>query len=460
MKLVYLGTPDMAVPPLRALVEAGHEVVLVVTRADKRRGRGGATTPSPVKAAALELGLTVTHQADDVIRAAEQGAELGVVVAFGQIIKPHVLAALPMVNVHFSLLPRWRGAAPVERAILAGDDLTGVCVMRVEEGLDTGGVYAVRRVPISDTVTAEELRAELVTAGTELLVETLAAPVAEWIGAAHPQDGEVTYAHKFAAGRLRDRLDRPGRRHPPAHPRRRRVDDVPVEALEDPRRRARRRSHRADARAARGPAGDDVRCVAQRRPPRSDRTVRHAVTSPARRGSSTSGASRPAERTPNARQPNARQVALAVLRRIEDEGAYANLALGPALQQSQLGELDRKFVTELVYGTTRMRRACDSLVDRFVASPPDPVTRSVLRLGAYQLAYAGVPPHAAVGETVGLAPKRTRGLVNAVLRKVSRLSVDEQVWPSDGARLSYPDWIVDTFRAELSATSGRPRWRG
>ena len=139
-----------------------------------------------------------------------------------------------------------------------------------------------------------------------------------------------------------------------------------------------------------------------------------------------------------------------MLRRIEDEGAYANLALGPALQQSQLGELDRKFATELVYGTTRMRRACDSLVDRFVASPPDAVTRSVLRLGAYQLAYAGVPPHAAVGETVGLAPKRTRGLVNAVLRKVSRLSVDEQVWPSDGARLSYPDWIVDTFRAELS----------
>ena len=73
----------------------------------------------------------------------------------------------------------------------------------------------------------------------------------------------------------------------------------------------------------------------------------------------------------------------------------------------------------------------------------------MLRLGAYQLAYAGVPPHAAVGETVGLAPKRTRGLVNAVLRKVSRLSVDEQVWPSDGARLSYPDWIVDTFRAEV-----------
>jgi 16S rRNA (cytosine967-C5)-methyltransferase len=146
---------------------------------------------------------------------------------------------------------------------------------------------------------------------------------------------------------------------------------------------------------------------------------------------------------------SSRQVALEVLRRIEDDGAYANLALGPALTHSGLGDLDRKFVTELVYGTTRMRRACDALVDRFLTSPPDAVTRTVLRLGAYQVAYAGVPAHAAVGETVGLSPKRTRGLVNAVLRKVSRLSIHEMTWPSDGARLSYPDWIVDTFRDEV-----------
>jgi 16S rRNA (cytosine967-C5)-methyltransferase len=111
--------------------------------------------------------------------------------------------------------------------------------------------------------------------------------------------------------------------------------------------------------------------------------------------------------------------------------------------------MDRRFVTELVYGTTRMRRACDAIVDRFVTSPPDDATRSVLRLGAYQLVFAGVAPHAAVSETVGLAPKRTRGFVNAVLRKVARLSVSELTWPSDGARLSYPDWIVEVFRTEL-----------
>ena len=200
MKLVYLGTPDMAVPPLRALVEAGHDVVLVVTRGDKRRGRGGGVTPSPVKAAALELGLPVSHSVDDVLASVrDDGAELGVVVAFGQIIKPHVLDEIPMVNLHFSLLPRWRGAAPVERALLAGDEITGVCVMALEEGLDTGGVYARREVPIGAETTAAELRADLVTVGTALLVDTLERPLDTWIDDPEPQEGEATYASKFTS---------------------------------------------------------------------------------------------------------------------------------------------------------------------------------------------------------------------------------------------------------------------
>ena len=193
MRLVYLGTPDMAVPPLRALHDAGHDIALVVSGADKRRGRGGATSPSPVKAVALELGLPVTADPDDVLAVA---ADLGVVVAYGRIIRPHVLAHLPMVNLHFSLLPRWRGAAPVERAILAGDDRTGVCVMAVEETLDTGGVYARAEVPIDDAVSATDLRAELVRVGSSLLVDTLA----RGLGRAEPQsvDG-VTYAEKLRA---------------------------------------------------------------------------------------------------------------------------------------------------------------------------------------------------------------------------------------------------------------------
>ena len=180
----------MAVPPLRALVADGHDVRLVVTRADKRRGRGGALMPSPVKAAAQELELPVTDKVDDVIDA---GAELGVVVAFGRLIKPHVLDALPMVNVHFSVLPRWRGAAPLERAILAGDTETGVCLMQLEEGLDTGPVYGCRTLEIGPEETAAELRARLVDAGTELLIESLR----RGLGAPKPQEGEATYAEKI-----------------------------------------------------------------------------------------------------------------------------------------------------------------------------------------------------------------------------------------------------------------------
>jgi len=110
VRLAFLGTPDAAVPTLRALVAEGHEIVLAVTQPDKKRGRGSALVPSPVKQAAEELGIPVAHQVDAVL---DTDAELGVVVAFGKLIKPHVLERLPMVNVHFSLLPRWRGAAPV-----------------------------------------------------------------------------------------------------------------------------------------------------------------------------------------------------------------------------------------------------------------------------------------------------------------------------------------------------------
>ncbi|MGD9702162.1 MAG: methionyl-tRNA formyltransferase [Acidimicrobiia bacterium] len=201
-RLVYLGTPEAAVPPLAALVDAGFEILAVVTRVDKRRGRGGSLMPSPVKAAAVELGLPVVHRVDEALGI---GAELGVVVAFGQLIRPHVLAALPMVNLHFSLLPRWRGAAPVERALLAGDRETGVCVMQVEHGLDTGGVFARAVVPIGERTTAAELRGELVGTGTRLLVEALSAG----LGEPQPQVGEPVYASKIEPAELRIDWSRP-----------------------------------------------------------------------------------------------------------------------------------------------------------------------------------------------------------------------------------------------------------
>jgi methionyl-tRNA formyltransferase len=203
VNLVYLGTPRVAVPPLLALHAAGHRIVTVVSGPDKRRGRGRATSPSPVKAAAVELGIPVTDQPDDLL---EVSADLGVVVAYGRIIKPHLLAHLAMVNLHFSLLPRWRGAAPVERAILAGDDRTGVCVMDVEEGLDTGGIHALVEVPIDDRITADALRDELARLGSDLLVETLA----NGLGTATPQAGDgITYASKLSPEEFELHWDRP-----------------------------------------------------------------------------------------------------------------------------------------------------------------------------------------------------------------------------------------------------------
>ena len=145
---------------------------------------------------------------------------------------------------------------------------------------------------------------------------------------------------------------------------------------------------------------------------------------------------------------SARGLALQALERIEDGGAYANLVLGPMLAASSLSTEDRRFVTDLVYGTTRMRRACDALVDRFVSTEPDIATRRILRLGAYQLCFGGVAPHAAVSATVDLAPRNKRGFVNAVLRRVSTTPM---VWPNDATRLSYPDWIVARLRTELGA---------
>ena len=189
-RLVYLGSPAAAVPPLRALVGAGFEIALVVSQPDRKRGRGATLTPTPVKAAALELLLPVSDRVDDVVAA---GADLGVVVAYGRLVRPPVLAALDFVNLHFSLLPRWRGAAPVERAILAGDGETGVCVMGLEEGLDTGPVYGCERLGIGPEETAEELRARLVSAGSDLLVRTLS----DGLGEPVPQKGEPTYAAKL-----------------------------------------------------------------------------------------------------------------------------------------------------------------------------------------------------------------------------------------------------------------------
>lgn len=197
-RLAFLGSPDVAASTLRALHAAGHDVAVVVTGPDRRRGRNAPPSPTPVKQAAAELRIPVSERVADV---PAYGVELGVVVAFGKLVRPEVLEQVPMLNVHFSLLPRWRGAAPVERAILAGDHETGVSVMGLEEGLDTGPVYAREVVQIDPDETAGQLRDRLGELGTRLLLGLLAGGP-DGLGTPEPQAGEATYAAKVTADEL------------------------------------------------------------------------------------------------------------------------------------------------------------------------------------------------------------------------------------------------------------------
>lgn len=234
VRLAYLGSPEIAVAPLKALVAAGHDVAVVVTNPDRRRGRGKGLVPTPVKAAAAELGLPVVHDLDAVVDA---DVELAVVVAFGHLIPARILDRVPMVNLHFSLLPRWRGAAPLERAILAGDAETGVCLMEIVPELDAGGVYARVRVPVGDK-NLDRLRDDLVAASCALLIDTLGAG----LGEPEPQVGEPTYAAKLHSEDFRldweqpavelERLVRLGRAFTTIQGQRLRILDATIDADE------------------------------------------------------------------------------------------------------------------------------------------------------------------------------------------------------------------------------------
>ena len=180
MRVVFMGTPDFAVGTLEAIVAAGHEVVGVVTQPDKPQGRSKSLVPTPVKAAALAHGLNVyqptrirNEEAIAVVRAMEP--DVIVVVAFGQIIPKEILDMAPhgCINVHASLLPAYRGAAPIQWAVLNGEKETGVTIMRMDEGLDTGDVIAKVIVPLDEKETSESLFDKLSAAGAKLLAETL-----------------------------------------------------------------------------------------------------------------------------------------------------------------------------------------------------------------------------------------------------------------------------------------------
>jgi methionyl-tRNA formyltransferase len=205
LKLVFAGTPEFAVPCLAACRASGAEVVAVYTQPDRPAGRGRKLAPSPVKQAALDAGLPVEQpeslkSAEAQARLAAYAPDLMVVVAYGLIL-PRKVLAIPRLgcwNVHASLLPRWRGAAPIQRAILAGDAETGVDLMRMEAGLDTGPVLLEKRTPIAREDTGGSLHDRLAALGAAALVEGLARTLSGEVLAAVPQPEEgVTYAHKL-----------------------------------------------------------------------------------------------------------------------------------------------------------------------------------------------------------------------------------------------------------------------
>ncbi|MDO5496227.1 MAG: methionyl-tRNA formyltransferase, partial [bacterium] len=208
MRVLFAGTPAPAIPSLEALAASGHEVVGVLTRPDARKGRGRTLHPSEVAVAARELGLPVftprtlrDPEAQDLVRSL--GAEAAAVVAYGQLVPRALLDLFPWVNLHFSLLPRWRGAAPVQRAIAAGDAVTGACAFLLEEGLDTGPVLGRIERSIGPEETSGDVLADLATTGAPVLVDALDA-LAHGTTSPQPQPEEgVTLAPKVTVEEAR-----------------------------------------------------------------------------------------------------------------------------------------------------------------------------------------------------------------------------------------------------------------
>src|SRR6202795_5007242 len=218
LRLIFMGTPDFAVPTLLELVAHGHEIAAVYTRVAKPAGRGMKLHPTPVEQQARRLGIPVatpvtlkTPEALEAFRAHQ--AEAAVVVAYGMILPQAILDApkLGCFNLHASLLPRWRGAAPINRAIMAGDSETGVMVMKMDAGLDTGDVAMAERMPLTDAMTAADLHDALARLGGDLMVRAIGALERGKLRLTKQGDQGVTYAAKIDKAEARIDWNRPAR---------------------------------------------------------------------------------------------------------------------------------------------------------------------------------------------------------------------------------------------------------
>lgn len=203
-RVVFMGTPDSAVPTLHELADS-FDVALVVTQPDRPRGRSSKPQPPPVKTAAAAMGIEVSQPESKAevyeALAAIGRFDLGVVTAYGRILRPEVLAAPAhgLLNLHFSLLPRWRGAAPVQRALMAGDKMTGVTIIKLDEGLDTGPVLTAQAVDIDPGENAAELEARLAVAGGRLLASSVEPYLTGELGPVPQSEEGVTYASKIGS---------------------------------------------------------------------------------------------------------------------------------------------------------------------------------------------------------------------------------------------------------------------
>ncbi|MBS4003737.1 MAG: methionyl-tRNA formyltransferase [Afipia sp.] len=204
LRLIFMGTPDFAVPTLLALADHGHEIAAVYTRAPKPAGRGMKLQATPVEQAARQLGIPVltpktlrTPEAEAEFRS--HNADAAVVVAYGMILPQNILDAVPLgcFNLHGSLLPRWRGAAPIQRAIMTGDAESGVMVMRMDAGLDTGDVAMAERLPITDAMTAQDLHDALAPLGADLMVRAMGGLSRGGLQFTKQSEEGVTYAAKI-----------------------------------------------------------------------------------------------------------------------------------------------------------------------------------------------------------------------------------------------------------------------
>ncbi len=419
MKIAVAATAPFGADVLERLA-ARHDVAALLTRPDRPAGRGRKVAAPPAKLAAERLGIPVL-QPERPTAELELPAETIVVVAYGLLIPDDLLERGMWLNVHPSLLPRWRGAAPVERALLAGDAETGVTIHETVKELDAGPIAAQRAflvTPEDDAGTVYDRAAEL---AVELLDEVL------------PEPGVP------AAGGRGDLRREDRARRPPARP---------LPSCREPEQDSRAlAAHRGARRAART-AGHDLARAARGRGARAGGR--------AARGRQADGLRRLPARPALMEVAPARKAAYDVLRRVAEEGAYADRALRSASEG--LDDRDRALARQLAFGSVQRLRTLDHAIETLGKRPVrklDPPVLAALRLGAYQLGYlGGVPQYAAVNESVELVRRanleRAVPFTNAVLRRVSEgIALLLFELPEGPLKHSYPDWIWDVWRRDL-----------